>query len=146
MKFSIPLAFAAILASTIANGQGKDAEREVLAASNARFTAVFSADEDTLNRIQADDFYLVQDGVILNKAEQIARVLAFEAPEPDPPRQVELRGISFEGNIAIMTGVITITLNGGLFSTAFTEVWLRRRNTWIAKAVHYSTIAGPQPD
>jgi hypothetical protein len=86
---------------------------------------------------------LAQDGLVLNKDDQIARVLAFESPNQNPTRTVDLRRISFEGNVAIITGVVTISVANGAFSTAFTEVWARKGERWLAKAAHYSTIQLP---
>lgn len=124
---------------TTATAQDDIAERQVLAASEARMSAVLRADADTLNMIQDDDFVLIQDGLVLHKEAQIARVLAFDAPEGLPMLNIELNNISFTGDVAVITGVITIGRNN-VFRSAFTEVWLRKGELWLAKVAHYSTI------
>ena len=141
MRAFIAVALLAVFLSTTVHAQRSNAEHEILAASDARMSAVFRKDEDALDRLQDDDFMLVQDGLVLNKREQILRVLAFNSPDTDPGRDVRLDHISFERNVAVITGVMTITVNLNQFSTAFTEVWVRRGNSWVAKAAHYSTIA-----
>jgi hypothetical protein len=140
IKTSKLFAFLAISWATTVAAQDDVAQRQVLAASEARMSAVLRADADTLNLIQDDDFVLIQDGLVLNKAEQIARVLAFDAPEGLPRLSIELNNISFTEDVAIITGIITIGRNNNGFRSAFTEVWLRKGELWLAKAAHYSTI------
>jgi len=146
MKRRTAIVFLTVLGWTTLHAQDDSLKLEVLTASDARLVAVLRADAELLDEIQDDDFVLVQDGLVLNKDEQIARVMAFNAPEGMPSRTVELNSIVFEGNVSILTGVVTIMSNAGGFSSAFTEVWLRKGDRWVAKAAHYSTIDSSVPE
>jgi len=146
MKRRTAIVFLTVLGWTTLHAQDDSLKLEVLTASDARLVAVLRADAELLDEIQDDDFVLVQDGLVLNKDEQIARVMAFNAPEGMPSRTVELNSIVFEGNVSILTGVVTIMSNAGGFSSAFTEVWLRKGDHWVAKAAHYSTIDSSVPE
>ena len=98
-------------------------------------------DIPTMERMETDDFILVQDGVVATKAEQMA---SLKAPGRKP-NNLKF-ALSFrEGWVsiadsAVLTGTMTVTGEDGKpVKGAFTHLLRRSGTEWRIQHAHYST-------
>lgn len=128
------------LSAHTAYAQRDSIEAEILAAGEAWLAALDRRDAQAMDQMETEDFVFVQDGLLVNKPEQIAMLRSTQVPSPaTPTRSVKVNSLSLEGDVAVMTGTRTVGMGGISIDAVFTEVWARANEEWLIKAAHYST-------
>jgi ketosteroid isomerase-like protein len=133
----LPIAIAAlaVVAPAFAQGAG-DSDRERLVALNLDYVrSVQAGDVARFREILADDFRAsMPDGTLLDKTAFLALTARPVTISGLTCHDVELRIL---GDIAIVHARTTYTTAEGRPATGrYTDVWARRRGTWLAVAAH----------
>jgi ketosteroid isomerase-like protein len=113
-------------------------QRAVLDANKAWFDAFVRGDADAMDKIETADFVFIQDGLIEDKAQQLADIRKRAGRPLEQTHRVDLHRFARSGNVAIVTGhnVITTATDSG--RVAFSEVWVRDGSLWRVAQAHYS--------
>jgi ketosteroid isomerase-like protein len=124
-------------------------ERQVRDASAEWFQALASGDVGSLDRLEADDFHMVQYGpaqvALVDKARQLSALREAVKPATAPVRELEAVKLRTHGDTAILTAVATVRAGGprrsGAVSKAMiVEVWVNQEGRW--RIVHFQGTGG----
>jgi ketosteroid isomerase-like protein len=114
-------------------------ERQVVQASSEWFEALTSGNVETLDRLETEDFYMVQQGpsqiALVGKARQLEELRKSTKPRPRLERTLEAIKVREYGNVAILTAVASIRQtesrqNATLSKAMIVEVWVTHSGQW----------------
>ena len=140
MRLAALILLSAAARAAVTSSHEQDVEREILDANKMWFDAYIHGDADAMDQIETDDFVIIQDGRLVDKAEQLARIRQREGVL-DQSHEVELHQIAPAGDAVVVTGFSNGTSGGQEFRLAFSEVWVREGDSWRVKLAHYSTVS-----
>jgi len=124
-----------------------DAAEEIQQLDRAYDQAFIRPTAEDMKRLHTDDFMMTARGMVITKAELLARV-----NEPGHPPQViesltsDQVKVRIYGDTAVTTGRwkrVSKNAEGKDTSAVgfFTRVWVRRNKTWLVAVAHYSPMA-----
>ena len=140
MRLAAIILLPAAARAAITSRHGPDVEKKILDANKVWFDAYIQGDADAMDQMETDDFVFIQDGRLVDKAEQLASIRQRETVL-DRTHVVELHKITTAGDAVVVTGFNTGTSAGQDFRLAFSEVWVREGDSWRVKLAHYSTTS-----
>jgi hypothetical protein len=140
--------------SSLAQGaKEKDARRDkLLAARDAWYAAYYGGDPDAMDKVEAKEFVVIGERVMLTKEEQLKRIKKAVEDKKWFPKGMtqgteDLR-IRFEGNVAVITGRAWVKASDQKDPPkerfALTEVWVGRDDRWTVLHLHFHQIAPSQ--
>jgi ketosteroid isomerase-like protein len=142
MKAFLFLTILLIFCSFRSSGQNSDIE--TLKKLNRDFlNSIVNRDTATLSKILADDFLLINPGgVKRNKADNLSGALLSNQKISVDIDSVEVRMLSGE------VGLVTAWTNNKIeadnketkFKICYQDVYMKRRNKWVAVAAHVSLL------
>ncbi len=103
-------------------------------ALSARDTAFFE-------RVLAQDFLLTGNAATRTKASFIRELVGSAGTVP--PAQQEETNVRVFGDIAVITGLLRYDIPGSAAPviSRYTEVWIKRDNTWLSVHSHHNQVA-----
>ena len=138
MRIGTYLILAAICFSTSAGAQSDQIERQVLDSHKAWFEAFDRGDVEAIDRMETDDFVLVNGDRIVDKQQQLENIRTGFGGGAEMTRVVGLHSFSLMGDAAVITGVQYSSSQAGGDSIVFTEVWMRGDAGWKVTLAHFS--------
>jgi ketosteroid isomerase-like protein len=105
--------------------------------------SIVNRDTATLSNILADDFMLINPGGIKrNKADNLSSALVLNQKISVDIDSVEVRMLSGEvGLVTAWTNNVIITeKDKSSFKICYQDVYMKRRNKWVAVAAHVSLL------
>ena len=144
MRRATYLFLALICFCNFAKAQSDEAERAVIDAHNAWFEAFDHGDLDAIDRIETDDFVLVNVDRIVGKQQQIQNIRAGFGGGIEMTRVVGVHSFSLIGNAAVVIGVGYSSSQEGGASFLFTEVWVQSNGRWQVRSAHFSPVGTAQ--
>jgi ketosteroid isomerase-like protein len=142
MKAFLFLTILLIFCSIRSSGQNSDIE--TLKKLNRDFlNSIVNRDTATLSKILADDFLLINPGGMKrNKADNLSSVLASNQKISVDIDSVEVRLLS--GDIGLVTAWTNNKIEADnketMFKICYQDVYMKRRNKWVAVAAHVSAL------
>jgi ketosteroid isomerase-like protein len=142
MKALIYLTALMLLFSIRSSGQNPDIE--TLKKINRDFlNSIVNRDTATLSKILADDFILINPGGIKrNKADNLSSALTSNQKISVDIDSVEVRLLSEE--VALVTAWTNNKISADnketKFKICYQDVYMKRRNKWVAVAAHVSLL------
>jgi ketosteroid isomerase-like protein len=142
MKALLYLTALLIFLSIRSSGQNPDIE--TLKKLNRGFlNSIVNRDTATLNKILADDFILINPGGIKrNKADNLSSALTSNQKISVDIDSVEVRLLS--GEVALVTAWTNNKISADnketKFKICYQDVYMKRRNKWVAVAAHVSLV------
>ena len=143
MKAFLFLTILLIFCSIRSSGQNSDIE--TLKKLNRDFlNSIVNRDTATLSKILADDFLLINPGGMKrNKADNLSGALLSNQKISVDIDSVEVRMLSGE------VGLVTAWTNNKIeadnketkFKICYQDVYMKRRNKWVAVAAHVSALS-----
>ncbi|HEV3224345.1 MAG TPA: nuclear transport factor 2 family protein [Puia sp.] len=133
-----------ILISFSFQSPGQNPDIETLKKLNRDFlNAIVNRDTTTLSNILADDFMLINPGGIKrNKADNLSNALTPNQKVSVDIDSIEVRLLS--GEVGLVTAwtnnVITTEKDNTTFKICYQDVYMKRRNKWVAVAAHVSLL------
>jgi ketosteroid isomerase-like protein len=134
----------ALLIFCTVRSSGQNPDIETLKKLNRDFlNSIVNRDTATLSTILADDFILINPGGMKrNKADNLAMVLASNQKISVEIDSVEVRLLSSD------VGLVTAWTNNKIeadnketiFKISYQDVYMKRRNKWVAVAAHVSAL------
>ncbi len=134
----------AILIFCTVRSSGQNPDIETLKKLNRAFlNSIFNRDTATLSNILADDFILINPGGMKrNKADNLASTLISNQKISVDIDSVEVRMLS--GEVGLVTAwtnnVITTEKDKTTFKICYQDVYMKRRNKWVAVAAHVALL------
>jgi hypothetical protein len=123
---------------------GQNPDIEMLKKLNRDFlNSIVNRDTATLSKILADDFILINPGGIKrNKTDNLFSALASNQKISVDIDSVEVRLLSGEvGLVSAWTNNVIITeKDKTTFKICYQDVYMKRRNKWVAVAAHVSLL------
>jgi ketosteroid isomerase-like protein len=126
------------------NSSGQNADIETLKKLNRDFlNSIVNRDTATLSKILADDFILINPGGIKrNKADNLSGALVSNQKISVDIDSIEVRLLS--DNVGLVTAwtnnVIITEKDKSAFKICYQDVYMKRKNKWVAVAAHVSLI------
>jgi ketosteroid isomerase-like protein len=142
MKAFLFLTVILIFCSIQSSGQNSDIE--TLKKLNRDFlNSIVNRDTATLSKILADDFLLINPGGMKrNKADNLSLVLASNQKMSVNIDSVEIRILS--GDVGLVTAWTNNKIEADnketVFKICYQDVYMKRRNKWVAVAAHVSAL------
>jgi ketosteroid isomerase-like protein len=139
MRFRVLGLILVMVGSVSCRAQNSTVQQEVLDANRSWFDAFVRGDANQMDSMETEDFVFIQDGLLLDKADQIAGVRKF-AGQLKQTHTIELHKLATAGDAVIATGFNIVNSENETQRAAFTEVWVRDGGRWRIKQGHYSTM------
>jgi len=126
------------ISSVSCRAQDSAVQQQVLDANRSWFEAFVRGDANAMDNLETDDFVFIQDGMLVDKADQLAGI----RKRGEPLKQthtIELHKLATTGDVVVATG-FNIVRGEETGRAAFSEVWIREGGRWRVKQAHYSTL------
>ena len=144
MKRSTLFFLAALFLSGVATAQSDQVEEAILNAHNAWFAAFDRGDVDAIDRMETDDFVLVNRDRIVDKRQQLENIRTGLGGGTEMTRVTGVHSFSLIGDAAVLTGLAYSSSQAGGESFLFSEVWVQREGRWQIRLAHFSSV-GAEP-
>jgi ketosteroid isomerase-like protein len=126
------------------HSSGQNNDIEALKKLNRNFlNSIVNRDTGTLSKILADDFILINPGGIKrNKADNLSGAMVSNQKISVDIDSVEVRLLS--GEVGLVTAWTNNKINADnketKFKICYQDVYMKRRNKWVAVAAHVSLL------
>ena len=99
--------------------------------------AILSGDRNTIASILSENYKHVDSkGVLFDRREELASIV-----KVDGKMKWSQQTIDFEGEVAIVHGVNTITESNKVSRERYTDVYVKQNGTWLALSAQETAIA-----
>ena len=92
-----------------------------------------------MDKIETPEFVMIQDGQLMDKAQQLAGIRKRSGKALDQSHSVEVHKFVLNGNVAVLTGYNVVKAPTASDRVTFTEVWVRDGSQWQVAQGHYSS-------
>lgn len=129
--------------------QSGNAAQEITRSRRDWYDAFFRGDTSTMNRIETDDFIVVNDRGSRAKREQLAGIRRAVKADKWLPKGITLVDenlkVRFHGNMAVLSGLGWNKQPGQgnkppEGKNVFTEVWIKRDGRWQVMHLQYGSL------
>jgi ketosteroid isomerase-like protein len=130
-----------------AAGDGSSTEQDLLKLEREWLDSYIKGDEDTMARIESDDFTITyQDGSVRTKSDELANLKKRTGP-PDPSLTMSTEDVKVRiyGDTAVLTGVFVAKSAEHLERSRYTDVYVKKDGAWRVVASHLTSVKTPPP-
>lgn len=124
-------------------------EKTIRTVEATMINAYYKGDIPTLDRLEADDFTVINESGEETKSEQLKGIRTRTPADMHLAFDVEHGKVRFFGPVAIVTGVYTVRSTQNASEPAdhivATEVWVQHGNEWKIEQMQYSDLKPDKP-
>ena len=140
MRYAVPVLLMMALTAPGTTQIGYVSEKDLQATVTSYVDAFSRLDAAAMDRLETEDFVLMQDGVMVTKRQQMASLKATERKLTNAKFALSFGESWVVADSAVITGTMTVTAPGAeALPGTFTHLLRRSATEWRIQHAHYST-------